>query len=81
MTGFLDILTFQNTQGQVKPPPDRNGKPTPTIESDVIMHDGQIIGVVLADTYEAAREAAYKVKVDYAAETPSAVFDSPGVTV
>ena len=33
----------------------------------------------MAETFEAAREAANKVKVDYAEEHPSASFDSPGV--
>lgn len=78
--GFLDILTFQNTQGQIKAPPAFTGAPTLTLETDEIQHDGQIIGLVLADSYEAAREAAYRVKVDYAADKPSAGFDSAGVT-
>lgn len=45
-----------------------------------IGYAGQIVAVVLADTYEAAREAAYKVEIDYTAEQPSASFDSPGVS-
>ncbi len=45
-----------------------------------IMHDGQIIAVVVADTLEAAQEAARKVGASYAAETPTATFDSPGIT-
>jgi xanthine dehydrogenase YagR molybdenum-binding subunit len=45
-----------------------------------IAHDGQIIAMVVADTYEAAREAAYRVQATYAAETPSATFGSDGVT-
>ncbi|HTK35075.1 MAG TPA: xanthine dehydrogenase family protein molybdopterin-binding subunit [Caulobacteraceae bacterium] len=78
--GVLDILTHENVGGQARPPvgPDQNPTTT-TLESDRIWHGGQIIGVVVADTYEAAREAARRVVVDYAAETPSATFDSPGV--
>ena len=45
-----------------------------------IFHDGQIIAVVLADSFEAAREAAYLVRVSYAAEAPTATFGSPGTT-
>ena len=45
-----------------------------------IQHDGQIIGMVVADTFEAAREAAYKAKFSFNAEKPSAGFDSPGST-
>ena len=37
-------------------------------------------GRSLLNMFEAAREAAYKVKASYAAETPSASFDSPGVS-
>ena len=35
--------------------------------------------MVVADTYEAAREAANKVEVNYVPEPPGATFDSPGV--
>jgi xanthine dehydrogenase YagR molybdenum-binding subunit len=78
--GVLDILTFQNVGDQVKPAPGPDGKPSTTsLESDRIWHDGQIIAIVVADTYEAAREAANKVKVNYAPESPSATFDSPGI--
>src|SRR5262245_59445661 len=46
-----------------------------------IAHDGQIIALVLADTYEAAREAAYKVHADYAPAPASATFGSDGLKV
>jgi CO/xanthine dehydrogenase Mo-binding subunit len=39
-----------------------------------IAHDGQIIALVLADSYEAAREAAYKVHANYAPAPASATF-------
>jgi xanthine dehydrogenase YagR molybdenum-binding subunit len=39
------------------------GATTETLESSHIWHDGQIIVIVLADTFEAAREAANKVQV------------------
>lgn len=42
-----------------------------------IWHDGQILALVVADSLEAAGEAAAKVKADYAAETPAWGFDSP----
>ena len=79
--GVLDILTHENVGGQVKPPMGPDQKPTTTtLESDRVWHAGQIVAVVVADSYEAAREAAHKVVVDYAAEPPSATFDSPGVS-
>jgi xanthine dehydrogenase YagR molybdenum-binding subunit len=80
--GVLDILTHANVGSAIKPPlgPDQ-GPTTTTMESDRIWHDGQIIGVVLAESFEAAREAAYRVVVDYEVETPSATFDSPGAEI
>ncbi|WP_158918829.1 xanthine dehydrogenase family protein molybdopterin-binding subunit [Caulobacter sp. S45] len=79
--GVLDILHHGNVGSQAKPPPSMTGdKATNTLETDRIEHDGQIIAVVVAETFEAAREAAHKVQVDYAVELPSASFDSSGVT-
>jgi xanthine dehydrogenase YagR molybdenum-binding subunit len=79
VAGVLDILTHENVGNQVKPAPGPDGKPSTTsLESDRIWHDGQIIAIVVAETFEAAREAANKVKVSYVPESPSATFDSPG---
>ena len=39
-----------------------------------IAQAGQIIAVVLADTFEAAQEGARKVNVRYVSERPSATF-------
>ncbi len=80
--GVLDILTNTNVGGQAKPPLGGDGGPTTTtLETDRIWHDGQIIAVVVADTYEAAREAANKVEVRYLPEPASATFGSAGVDV
>jgi xanthine dehydrogenase YagR molybdenum-binding subunit len=78
--GVLEILTYENVGMQTQPPKGPDGGPTTTtLESNRIWHDGQIIAVVVAETYEAAREAANKVEVTYVQEQPSASFDSPGV--
>jgi xanthine dehydrogenase YagR molybdenum-binding subunit len=80
--GVIDILTHETVGALAKSPPQMDGGPsTTTLESDQIWHDGQIIAVVLAESYEAARESAGRVEIDYVAEAPSATFDSPGVTV
>jgi xanthine dehydrogenase YagR molybdenum-binding subunit len=80
--GVLDILTHENIGSGFETPMGPDGKPTTTtLESSQVWHAGQIIGIVLAETFEAAREAAHKADVSYAEEAPSATFDSPGVTI
>ena len=77
--GVLDILTYETVRGQTTPPRGPDGGPTTTtLESNQIWHAGQIIAVVVADTFEAAVEAASKVQVSTVAEPPSASFGSPG---
>ena len=77
--GVLDILTHANVGDQAKTPTQMSGgKTTTTLEGDQIWHDGQIVAVVVADSYEAAREAAHRVQVRYDVEAPSATFGSPG---
>src|ERR1700761_2492154 len=80
--GVIDILTHENVGSLVKEAPGPDGKPTTSsLESAQIWHAGQIIAIVLAETFEAAREAANKVEAVYSAETPAATFDSPGANI
>ncbi len=77
--GVLDILTHENVGGEADPPPPHGpGGETTTMQTDQIWHDGQIIGVAIADSFEAAREAAYAVEVEYEEQPPAASFGSPG---
>jgi len=81
--GVLDILTYENTTlNEVKFSTGGGGGPTTSWQNlgPEIGHDGQIVAVVLADTFEAAREGAYRAKFAYTAEQPSATFNSPGVS-
>ncbi len=78
--GVIDILTFQNVGGQIATTPGPDGGPTTTsLDTDQVWYAGQIIGLVVADSFEGAREAAHKVDVAYAAETPSATFGAAGL--
>jgi xanthine dehydrogenase YagR molybdenum-binding subunit len=81
--GVLEIFTHENT-GELKPVKfgGGGGGATTSIQDlgPKIQHDGQIVAMVVADTFEAAREAAYKVRMSYKGEKPSATFKSPGVT-
>src|ERR1044071_8774149 len=76
--GVLDILTHENTGDlkTLKYAPGGGGMSTSIQElGPKIQHDGQIVAVVIADNFEQAREAAFRVKIDYAAEQPSATLD------
>jgi xanthine dehydrogenase YagR molybdenum-binding subunit len=78
--GVLDILTYENVGSLVKPAPGPDGKASTTsLESAQIWHAGQIVAIVVAETYESARESAHKVIVNYSELPPSGTFDAPGV--
>ena len=79
VAGVIDIVTYENVGVGFDKAQGPDGNPTTTtLEDNKIWHEGQIIGIVVAETYEAAREAAHKSKVTYNEEAPSATFDSPG---
>ena len=82
--GVLDIITHENAPKLQEAKLFNDGGYVSTtnqpLKSADIAEEGQIIGVVLAESYEAAREAAHRVRVSYAATAPSTTLDSPGVT-
>ena len=83
--GVLDILTYRNVGNRIKPGKRFEhggymGSSLAPLTSDEVQFNGQIVAVVVADTFEAAREGAHRLQITYAAETPSATFDSPGTT-
>lgn len=80
--GVLEILTHENAD-KIRPARffAQGGTASTTIVplgSPKIWHDGQIVALVLAETYEAAREARYKLDLDYEAEPAAATFGCPG---
>jgi len=81
--GVVDIYTHENT-GELKHLKyvRGGGGPSSSIQEfgPEISCDGQIVAMVVADTFEAAREAARKVRVAYDAQMPSATFDCAGAT-
>lgn len=81
--GVLDIFTHENT-GDLKPikyAPGGGGPSTSMQDlGPEIHHDGQIVAMVVANTFEAAREAAYKMKIAYEAKRPSAGFGAEGLS-
>src|ERR1700749_475180 len=82
--GVVDIVTHENAEKLKEAKLFSNGGyPSSTIQplkSAEIAQEGQIVAIVLAETFEAARQAAYAVKVNYTAATPTTTFDSPGIT-
>ena len=82
--GVLDILTHENMHGEVREAGffaggGYAGSTMRPLEIDRIQHDGQIVAVVLADTFEAAREAAYRVQDRLCrGDSPRAGFGSRG---
>jgi xanthine dehydrogenase YagR molybdenum-binding subunit len=46
--------------------------------SEEIFHDGQIVALVVGETFESAREGAHRLNVRYEEQAPTATFDSPG---
>ena len=83
--GLIEIFSHENMSDDVKQMPfNENGGPAQTtivpLSSPKIWHDGQIVALVVADRFEAARDAADRLKVAYDEETPSATFGSAGTT-
>ena len=81
--GVLDILTHLN-----RPPllPIKHFfaggagiTATLPLAGPEVAHDGQIIAMVLADSFEAAREAAHRLVVRYQRQAPAATFGSKGL--
>jgi xanthine dehydrogenase YagR molybdenum-binding subunit len=82
--GVLDILTHENTAELKQLKYEASGGGPSTSMQDLgpeIKHDGQIIAMVVAESFEAAREAAYRIETAYETKIPASTFDSSGVTL
>jgi xanthine dehydrogenase YagR molybdenum-binding subunit len=77
--GVVGVLTYQNSMQLHSPSSSDPGggkfaeKDLMPLQNDRVFYDGQIIAVVMAETFEQAEHAATLVKVDYTTEEP--VFD------
>ena len=83
--GVLDILTYQNAN-DIKPlktfsEGGQAGSSIVPLSASKIWHDGQIVALAVAETFEAASEAAQKIAIDYVEERPTSTVDSPGAEV
>src|SRR5689334_12450275 len=80
-SGVLDVISYGDIDGLCKPRLSNSSYTSlGPLHQRTIYHDGQIVALVVADTLEAAEDAASRVKVDYSREPPTASFDSPGTT-
>ena len=86
VAGVLDIMTWENSAGNFAPIAILSlGGPGSTsiqpLQSPDIRHANEIVAVVLADSFEAAREASHRLKVTYEERAPTGTFDDPGLVV
>ncbi|MGO4572390.1 xanthine dehydrogenase family protein molybdopterin-binding subunit [Microvirga sp. 2TAF3] len=75
----LEIISYGDIDG-IQRPQFANASCTSLgpLHETTIRHDGQIMALVIANTFEAAQEAASKVTADYQPEQPSASLGSAG---
>jgi len=83
--GVVKVYTHYNAPHRIATPyTQKGGYASDTnmpMTGPEIRHDGQIIAMVIAETYEIARDASHRIAVRYAPETPASTLDSPGATL
>jgi xanthine dehydrogenase YagR molybdenum-binding subunit len=76
--GVLVVITHVNApklaQGPVTP---LGPSPLPPFQSDVVLHYGQHVAMVVADTREQAQAAAALIETSYERDTPVLAYDDP----
>jgi xanthine dehydrogenase YagR molybdenum-binding subunit len=80
--GVLDILSHRDAKSikRLKAIGNTDESEIRPLSSSKIWHDGQIIALVVAESFEAARESAYRVEVTYKTTRPSATFGTSGTS-
>jgi xanthine dehydrogenase YagR molybdenum-binding subunit len=83
--GVLMVMTHEN-RGKLGPfkffgAGGESATARPPMPDDRVTHDGEIVAMVVADTFEAARDAAHRLRVEIAAEKPVFGLASPGVEI
>jgi len=74
--GVIAVISYKNAlklkpldmQAQMKAGAAFLGENLPPLQNNIVHYPGQFIALIVAETYEQARTAAYKLKVRYAAE-------------
>ncbi|HVW56020.1 MAG TPA: xanthine dehydrogenase family protein molybdopterin-binding subunit [Rhizobiaceae bacterium] len=78
--GVIDVVTYGDIGEAMARPKFGNSGATSVwpLHDKRIWHDGQIVALVVAEDFEAAREGAMRISADYEEQQPTASFDSPG---
>ena len=83
--GVVKVYTHDNAPHRIATPyVQKGGYVSDTnmpLTGPEIRHDGQIIAMVIAETYEIARDASHRIIVRYAPTVPASTMDSPGVDI
>jgi CO/xanthine dehydrogenase Mo-binding subunit len=76
--GVLAVITHVNAPPLAHGPVTEIGpQPLPPFQSDAVLHDGQHVAMVVAETREQANAAAALLEVTYHPDTPILSFDDP----
>jgi xanthine dehydrogenase YagR molybdenum-binding subunit len=83
--GVVRIATYKDIGSKIKSAAYFSnggymGSSIEPMKSASIYHDGQIVAIVLGETFEAATDGAARVKVTYDQKQPSSTFDGPDVS-
>ena len=69
MKGVLEVFTHENIgpidAGQTFSGNGYMGSSIAPLASDAVLHDGQIVALVVAENFEAAREGAHRLAIHY----------------
>ncbi len=84
VSGVLRVYTHEAMIGRIKPARfvGQGGQAITDLAvmcGPEIAHAGQIIGLVVAESFEAAQEAAYLVRYEIDEQTPATTFGDPGL--
>lgn len=76
--GVLAVITHLNTLPLAPAPVLENGpQPLPPFQGDAVLHYGQHVAMVVAETQEQANAAAALIDVTYERDTPVLSYDDP----
>ena len=76
--GVLAVVTHLNAPTLARAPITWSGpSPLPPLQNDVVLHCGQHVAMVVAETREQAQAAAVLIEVTYYPDTPVLAYDDP----